>query len=262
VLETETIDKYVVRREHTFLLLSGFFLCSMTMLNIIGITRFVELGPMALAVGVLPYPLTFLCTDIISEIYGKRRANFMVTVGLIMNIFIIGVMSLANALPSVAPEMMPPWQILEIDGQIMTPSGRALEGPVELFQILYACTSGAVVASMVAYVAAQYCDVQLFHFWKNLTQGRHLWLRNNFSTLVSQAVDSLMVISITFGAAFIAGDIGIKTVLLLMGSNYLFKMVVALADTLPFYAAVGFLRGYLGLGPHQAEVPTGRVPKR
>lgn len=249
MLEIETSDKYAIRREHTFLLLSGLFLCSMTMLNIIGITRFVELGPMALAVGVLPYPLTFLCTDIISEIYGKRRANFMVTVGLVMNVFIIAVMTLANALPSVAPEMMPPWQILEIDGQLMTPSGQVLEGPVELFTILYACTSGAVVASMAAYIAAQYCDVQLFHFWKNLTRGRHLWLRNNFSTLASQAVDSLMVISITFGAAFIAGDMGVRTMLLLMGSNYLFKMVVALVDTIPFYLAVNFLHRYLGLKP-------------
>lgn len=254
-LDQDTPKKYALRREYTFLLLAGFFLSAVTMLNIIGITRFVEVGPLAVAVGVLPYPLTFLCTDIISEIYGKRRANLMVTIGLVMNVFVIAVMTLANALPSVEPEMMPPWQILEIDGQIMTPSGRVLEGPVELFQLIYACTSGAVVASMAAYIAAQYCDVQLFHFWKNLTKGRHLWLRNNFSTLMSQGVDSLMVVSITFGATFIAGDIGIKTMLVLMGSNYLFKALAALADTIPFYAAVSFLHKYLGLSPEQTSRP-------
>ena len=77
------------RRERVFLVLAGVFLCAMTLLNIIGITRFVQLGPMALAVGVLPYPLTFLCTDLICELYGKSRANFLVTVGLGLNVFIL-----------------------------------------------------------------------------------------------------------------------------------------------------------------------------
>ena len=80
------------RRERVFLVLAGFFLCAMTLLNVIGITRFVQLGPMQLAVGVLAYPLTFLCTDLISELYGRARANFMVTVGLVLNIFILAVM--------------------------------------------------------------------------------------------------------------------------------------------------------------------------
>ena len=77
------------RRERVFLVLAGFFLCAMTLLNVIGITRFVELGPLTVAVGVLPYPLTFLCTDLVCELYGKRRAQFMVTVGLFLNFFIL-----------------------------------------------------------------------------------------------------------------------------------------------------------------------------
>ena len=70
-----------------------------------------------------------------------------------------------------------------------------------------ASSSGAVFASMLAYIAAQYCDVQLFHFWKRVTKGRYLWVRNNFSTLMSQMVDSVMVVTVTFGAAFLAGEI-------------------------------------------------------
>ena len=77
------------RRERVFLVLAGTFLCAMTMLNILGITRFIQLGPLSLAVGVLPYPLTFLCTDLISEIYGRARANFLVWVGLGLNLFIL-----------------------------------------------------------------------------------------------------------------------------------------------------------------------------
>ena len=129
--------------------------------------------------------------------------------------------------------------------EIALPNGDVLSGSVELFQLLYACTSGAVFASMMAYIAAQFCDVQLFHFFKRLTKGRHLWLRNNFSTLTSQMVDSFMVISVTFGAAYFAGSITLAAMLVLMGSNYLFKMTVALADTLPFYYLTGRLKRYL-----------------
>ena len=77
------------RRERVFLVLAGVFLSAMTLLNVIGITKFIQLGPLALAVGVLPYPLTFLCTYLISELYGKSRANFLVTVGLFINAFIL-----------------------------------------------------------------------------------------------------------------------------------------------------------------------------
>ena len=80
------------KRERVFIILSAVFFVSMTLLNVIGLTRFVQLGPLALAVGVLPYPLTFLVTDIISEIYGRSRANFVVWVGLGLNLFIIVVL--------------------------------------------------------------------------------------------------------------------------------------------------------------------------
>ena len=237
----------ILRREKTFLMLSGFFLCSMTLLNVIGITRFIELGPMNLAVGVLPYPLTFLCTDLVCELYGKRRANAMVTVGLIMNVFIFACLSLSQLAPAVPLDSQPPWQNIHLAKDLILPSGEVVSGSVELFYLIYSCTSGALFASMIAYIAAQYCDVQLFHFWKNLTQGKHLWLRNNFSTLMSQMVDSILVIGITFGAAYFAGNITLKAIFILMGSNYVFKMSIALLDTLPFYGLVFYFRKYLQL---------------
>jgi uncharacterized PurR-regulated membrane protein YhhQ (DUF165 family) len=240
-------DPLIERRERVFFVLAAVFLCAMTMLNIIGITRFVQLGPMSLAVGVLPYPITFLCTDLISELYGRARANFVVWVGLGLNFFILGTMWLAQALPSVGPEALPPWQVLQLEEAVALPNGDVAAGSIEFFQLLYYCTSGAVFASMMAYIAAQFCDVQLFHFWKRLTKGRHLWLRNNFSTLISQGVDSFMVIAVTFGAAFLDGAMALTTMFVLMASNYLFKMCVALADTLPFYALTHWLRRWLDL---------------
>ena len=73
------------RRERVFLVLAGLFIGSMTMLNILGVSRFIDLSfecfgiriPMMLAIGVLPYPMTFLCTDFISELYGQNRASFV-----------------------------------------------------------------------------------------------------------------------------------------------------------------------------------------
>ncbi|MEM1091593.1 MAG: queuosine precursor transporter [Pseudomonadota bacterium] len=233
------------RRERVFLVLAGIFLCAMTLLNVVGISRFIQLGPMALAVGVLPYPITFLCTDLICELYGRRRANFLVTVGLGLNVFILGCLYLGQLLPSVDPSTQPPWQVLKLAEDVSLPNGDVISGSIELFQLIYSLTAGAVFASMMAYLAAQYVDVQLFHFWKRLTRGKHLWLRNNLSTLVSQMVDATMVVTVTFGAAYLAGTVTLQQMAVLIGSNYLFKMVVALLDTGPFYLGVHWLRRYL-----------------
>jgi len=242
-------EKLHERREAVFLVLAGVFLGAMAMLNIIGLTRFVHVGPLALAVGVLPYPLTFLCTDLIGELYGRRRAAAVVWVGLLVNVLVIGTMWVGHALPAVAASQQPPWQTLYFARPVALPSGGVIEGQGELFQLIYACTAGSVLASMVAYLAAQFCDVYLFHFWKRLTRGRHLWLRNNGSTLVSQLVDSIIVISIAFGAALLRGEQTLKTMLVLLASNYAFKVAAALLDTLPFYLGVHWLSRYLQIDP-------------
>ena len=239
-------EDLIERRETVFLVLASVFICSMTLLNVIGITRFVQLGPLALAVGVLPYPLTFLCTDLICELYGKKRANRVVTVGLILNFFILGVLWLGNTMPAAA--FPAPWQTIYLAQDVPLPNGGSFSESVELFQLIYSMTTGAVFASMLAYVTAQYVDVRLFHFWKRVTKGKYLWIRNNFSTMTSQAVDSIMVISVTFGAALLAGDMALKAFLLLMLSNYGFKALAALIDTPFFYYFSWKLSRYLNIG--------------
>jgi uncharacterized integral membrane protein (TIGR00697 family) len=150
-------------------------------------------------------------------------------------------------LPPAPEAARPPWQTLQLAQDVLLPNGKSIGGEVELFTMIYATTVGAVFASMMAYLAAQYVDVQLFHFWKRVTRGRYLWVRNNFSTLVSQLVDACMVVGITFGAAWLGGEIATATLLGLVISNYMFKMLVALADTGPFYLGVHYLTRYLGL---------------
>ena len=98
---------YRQRRQVVFLILSGIFLGSLAMLNILGISRFLDLSfsvfgvtiPFSVAVGVLPYPLTFLCTDFISEFYGSKRANQVVWTGLLLNVWVMAIMWLGGALP-------------------------------------------------------------------------------------------------------------------------------------------------------------------
>ncbi len=266
-LPYEYVDaKLHERRERVFLVLAGFFLGSMIMLNIVGITRFIHLGPLALAVGVLPYPLTFLCTDFISELYGRRRANFVVWVGLALNLFVLGVMGLANALPAMSealrPEWQPagswsppPWQMLSLSQPVILTTGEEVSGRVSLFHIIYACTAGSVLASMCAYTVAQFCDVSLFHFWKRLTRGRHLWLRNNASTMVSQLIDATLVIFITFRTDLFSGRKTIAALLTLIACNYLFKMIFAAVDTVPFYVGVRYLSRYLRIDPNREHKP-------
>lgn len=232
------------RRERVFLVLAGFFLGSMTLLNVLGVARFIDMTinvfgfsvPLVLAVGVLPYPLTFLCTDFISELYGQRRANFVVWVGLGLNAWVVLIVWLAGVLPPV-PALDPATGLPATDDYTFA------------FYRIRQLTLGAVAASMFAYMAAQFCDVYLFHFWKRLTKGRHLWLRNNGSTLVSQFVDSFAVITIThYWAAGIPLDPAQPIwpqLWIFIGSGYVFKVAVALLDTGPFYLGVRWLSAYL-----------------
>lgn len=264
------------RRERVFLVLAGLFLGTLAMLNILGISRFLIIASwgtvdgsdvflwgrdideavdpyvwkFALAVGVLPYPLTFLCTDLISEFYGRRRANFVVWVGLLLNVWVVFILWLGGVLPGFEA----------VDAQ----TGKIVKDAADRVPVFYeirALTFGAVTASMIAYLAAQFCDVYLFHFWKRLTGGRHLWLRNNGSTLVSQLVDTVAVILVTH---FYAGALPPRAegrslaahLLLFIATGYAFKLVVALLDTIPLYIAVGYLSRYLRIDPmseHRAD---------
>ena len=215
------------------------------MLNILGITRFIDLSfmlpgtdirvPMVLAVGVLPYPVTFLCTDLLSEFYGQRRTNFVVFIGLLINLWVCLFLWLGGVLPGV-------------DGSTTDVNGSVF---FEVRRLAF----GAVGASMIAYHAAQFTDVYLFHFWKKLTGGRHLWLRNNGSTMVSQLVDTTAVILITH---YYAGALPVDTAApivpqlwVFIASGYAFKVTAAALDTLPFYAGVGALARYLQLDPRE-----------
>ena len=233
------------RRDALFLTLSGIFLTSLVLGNVIGTTKFVTifslelpswleaLTPelvrsgstytMSVPAGVIAYPFTFLATDLISELFGRKRAQMLVWVGFGMNVFMLIIMSVNHWLPNSA----------------------GVSGGLDLFEGVYQFMVGNTIASMIAYLIAQSVDVRMYHFWKRLTKGKHLWLRNNASTTVSQLVDSTAIITILY----LAGNLGdaidnVGAVIILILNSYLFKFFFALFDTPIMYLGVRLLRNY------------------
>ena len=233
------------RRDALFLTLSGVFLTSLVLGNVIGTTKFVTifsldlpswlqaLTPelvrngsnytMSVPAGVVAYPFTFLATDLISELFGRKRAQMLVWVGFGMNVFMLLVMSINHWLPN----------------------SSGVSGGLDLFEGVYQFMVGNTIASMIAYLIAQSVDVRLYHFWKRLTKGKHLWLRNNASTTVSQLVDSTAIITILY----LAGNLGdaidnVGAVIILILNSYLFKFFFALFDTPLMYLGVRLLKKY------------------
>jgi uncharacterized integral membrane protein (TIGR00697 family) len=208
------------RSEWVFMILSGIFLGSLTMLNILGISRYIHFTihifklelPVMLFIGILPYPITFLITDIISEVYGKKKANQIVTAGIFASVFSLLIVYVANAVPAIE------------------------NSPVtnELFTKVFGQTALAVIASMIAYLAAQYIDIYIFHFWKRVTKGKMLWLRNNFSTFTSQFVDTFTVLFLLCNFEILPWNLFSSLLL----SGFLFKVLIAILDTPVLYAAV------------------------
>ena len=233
------------RRDALFLTLSGIFLTSLVLGNVIGTTKFVtifslelpswlealtpdlirngSIYTMSVPAGVVAYPFTFLATDLISELFGRKRAQMLVWVGFGMNVFMLLLMSINHWLPNSV----------------------GVSGGLGLFEGVYQFMVGNTIASMIAYLIAQSVDVRLYHFWKRLTKGKHLWLRNNASTTVSQLVDSTAIITILYIAGNLddaIDDAGAGIILIL--NSYLFKFFFALFDTPFMYLGVRLLKNY------------------
>ena len=206
-----------------FLCLAGIFITSLVSCNLI-FQKFFEIDiwlpfvgtyTFQQSVGLLPYPITFIVTDVISELYGKKKANQVVTVGLIASMFMLLIVTVSDIIPS-------------------APFGIGSD----VFSKVFGLSSAAVFASMMAYLFAQYVDVRLFHFWKKITDGKHLWFRNNASTIFSQFIDTAVVLLLL--CYFNVIDWDMFSQLLLNG--FLFKVIFAALDTPIIYGILFFAR--------------------
>ncbi len=219
--------KEKVLAERIYLFIGALFITSLVASNLI-FQKFVYWHPFGeeftlfgaslfeISVGILPYPVTFLITDFISEIYGKKRANRIVTAGIIASVFSMGLLLIANYLPAID------------------------HSPVsdEVFSDVFALSPIGVLASMIAYLFAQYVDIAVYHFWKRLTKGKMLWLRNNFSTFSSQIIDTITVV----GLLCIFGVLPWSSFMGLVISGVIFKVLVAFTDTPFLYVFVYLMR--------------------
>ena len=208
-----------------YLYLAGLFITSLVVSNLI-FQKFFYWYPLdieifdnklfELSVGILPYPITFLITDLISEIYGKKKAKDVVITGIFASFFSIILLLISEAVPAVE------------------------NSPIsdEEFKKVFSVSSIAVFASMLAYLIAQLVDIRIYHFWKKLTKGKLLWLRNNFSTFSSQFIDSCLVIGLLCFFDILSWDLFWGLVL----SAIIFKILIALIDTPFLYFFVWLLR--------------------
>jgi len=169
-----------------------------------------------LSVGILPYPITFLVTDLISEIYGQKKANQVVVAGIFASFFSISIILISDLVPAIPSS--------PIDDQT--------------FSNVFSLSGLAVLASMLAYLFAQFIDIKIYHFWKKLTNGKMLWLRNNFSTFSSQIIDTVTVITLLCLFKVLSWDIFLGLVI----SGVLFKILVAFLDTPLLYFFVYLFR--------------------
>lgn len=234
--------------EKLYVYLAAVFVSCLLLGDVIGgKTITTPLGP--ISVGIIPFPVTFLLTDVVNDFYGRKGARFLTLVGFAMACLAWLVLQISTWL---APDQSTYFTQAEF--------AKIFGGSAQLF-----------VASMIAYLIGQFLDIQVFQFWKALTQSRHLWLRATGSTLLSQIVDTVTinVIFWTWTAAsdpasflgkMAAGDRW-SWIWLKIGREYGIKLVVAVLLTPAVYALHGIIVGWLKISP-EAHEPRKKAPAK
>ena len=180
----------------------------------ISAVKIIAIGSEGIDAGIIAYPLTFLISDVISEVYGRKTTTKIIWLGFLANLLMISIIYVAGILPSATF-----WNDQQSYDQILGAVPRI------------------VIASMVAYLVSQNHDVLAFEMWKKVTGGKFLWFRNNASTVVSQGIDTTIFILIAFVGIYSFDDI-----LNMIWITYLIKIVVAIIDTPLVYILVNIVR--------------------
>ncbi|MBN1829511.1 MAG: queuosine precursor transporter [Deltaproteobacteria bacterium] len=187
------------------------FVACLLLANIIA-SKIVVLGGLIVPAAIIVYPLTFLFTDVVAEVEGKKSAHRLVMTGFYLSLVMVVVLFIGKILPSA------PFWVHQ-----------------KSYDLILGATPRVVAASMIAYLVSQNHDVWAFHWWRKVTNGRHLWIRNNFSTIVSQLIDSILFIGLAFGGVFPT-----KTIIAMILGQYVIKVIIAILDTPFCYAFVSF----------------------
>ncbi len=193
--------------------LATLFTTCLLVANIIAV-KLVAIGGWVVPAGVIAYPLTFLFTDVITELYGRRIASKVVWLGFGANLLMA---------------------VLVFGGKLLPPAPFWENQPA--YESILGMVPRIVLASMVAYLISQHHDVFAFHFWRQKTKARFLWLRNNASTMVSQALDTGLFITIAFW-----GVVPAQILANMLLSQYIIKLAIAASDTPFCYLLVSLLK--------------------
>jgi len=196
--------------DRAFIVLLSVFISCITIASVLA-SKIITIFGLFVPAGVLAYSVTFICTDVISDIWGRKRANDAVLGGFVA---LVGVLILVRL-------------------SLMWPKAPFWNNDVAFNSVL-GSTSRIIIASFIAYIVSQYHDVWAFHFWKQKTGERHLWLRNNLSTAVSQFLDSFIFISIAF--------YGVMPIWPLIAGQWIIKLAIAVLDTPLVYLVIHLVR--------------------
>ncbi len=187
-----------------------------------GKTISTPMGP--ISVGIIPFPVTFLLTDIVNDFYGRKGARFLTFLGFWMAVFA--------------------WVVLQISTHLRVDSSTYFTQ--EEFVKIFGGSAQLFLASIVAYMIGQLLDINVFQYWKTLTQSRHLWLRATGSTLISQIIDTV-IINVIFWRWTATREW--SWIFQKIGREYSIKLVVAIALTPVVYAVHGFIVRGMGIAP-------------
>ncbi|MCS6899805.1 MAG: queuosine precursor transporter [Myxococcales bacterium] len=219
------------RRTQFFVFLVGVFVTSLVMGDILGgkLTEVTLLGrTQIVSVGMIPFPVTFLLTDLLNEFYGKKAARFVTLVGFFMALFTYVLILLSASLPWASLAREPGWTGMT-------------EGA---FQSVFLSSQRILLASMVAYLLGQFLDIGVFHLLKRLTHNRLLWLRATGSTLISQLIDTFVIQLLAW-----SGTLTGAKLLELVATGYTIKVFAAIGLTPLIYAGHVLVQRVLGFAP-------------
>lgn len=197
--------------------LFALFIASMVIVNTLG-TKITTIAGVRVSVGIFFVPVMFLITDIVGDVYGDREAGRFVNMATIMLVFLFLMMNLCIS--------MKPNDTWGLQNEYANIFGQSMR---------------MTLASLVSFVISQKLDVAMFGFFRRLTKGKHLWIRNNVSTICSQFVDTTVFEFIAFYK--ITPEYNASFIFSLIFPYWLFKVVFALLDTPFCYLGIRWLKG-------------------
>lgn len=222
-------------RTRLFIVLAGIFSTSLIVGDIIG-GKLIQVGALGqvftLTVGMIPFPITFLLTDVLNEFYGKQAARFVTLTGFGLAILAYVFIFVAGAIPIAPMAEAADW----------TGVNEAA------FQNVFLGSQRMILASLTAYIVAQFVDIYVFHKLKQLTQDRALWLRATGSTAISQAVDTVTISIVAWW-----GLLGFDDIVAIMVSSYTLKLMIAVGLTPFVYLMHALVERGLGIEPMRAR---------